>query len=348
MTRPAPLDALPKVELHIHIEGALRPELVFRLAARNRLTLPWPSIDALQAEHEFTDLGSFLQLYYRCMDVLRTAEDFRDLVRDYVEISAPQGLRHAELFFDPQAHTARGVDVDTVLDGLLAGLAEARATHGVTGGLILCFLRDRPVDEAMATLESVAPRAADLLGVGLDSAEVGYPPALFTEVFRRAAELGLHRVAHAGEEGPADYIRSALDDLGIERIDHGVRILDDPDLVARVAGEQVPLTVCPLSNDRLRVVETLADHPLRELLAAGLLVTVNSDDPAYFGGFIGTAYARTAHSLDLDDATLRTLAGNAVRASFADDARRADLAAEVAAWPGRGGEQDQALPRSAR
>lgn len=323
------LNALPKAELHIHIEGALRPELVFQLAERNGIALPWDDVAELESEYEFSDLVSFLGLYYRCMDVLRTSDDFRDLVRDYAAHAGPQGVRHAELFFDPQAHTSRGVAIDTVIDGLLAGLEDAHAEHGLTGGLILCFVRDRPVAEAMETLESVAGRAHQLIGVGLDSAEVGFPPELFEDVYRRAAELGLHLVAHAGEEGPADYIRTALDVLHVERVDHGVRVLEDQDLVDRMARERIPLTVCPLSNERLRVVQRMADHPLPAMMAAGLLVTVNSDDPAYFGGYAGDNFRALERHLGLTAEQLRGLAAASVEASFADSARKAELLDQI-------------------
>ena len=270
MTSPRALDRLPSAELHLHIEGTLEPELVFELAARNRVALPFASVDDLRARYEFDDLQSFLNLYYDCMAVLRTREDFRDLAAAYLRRAHAHGVRHAELFFDPQAHTSRGIPIDDVIDGLRDALAEAETELGISGGLILCFLRDQGVASALATLESVAGRASDLLGVGLDSAEVGHPPRLFVEVFARARELGLHVVAHAGEEGDPSYIWEALDLLKVERIDHGVRCLEDPALVERLRVERVPLTVCPLSNVRLGVVASVAEHPLVRMIDAGL------------------------------------------------------------------------------
>jgi len=324
--------ALPKAELHIHVEGSLEPELVFSLARRNGVQLPWASVEQLQAEKEFTDLQSFLDLYYSCMSVLRTVRDFRDLAHDYFRRAYAQGVHHAELFFDPQAHTTRGVLVDDVIDGLLEGIADAEEELGVSGGLILCILRDRPVEEALDTLESVRHRADELIGIGLDSAELGHPPALFAEVYERAAAMGLHLVAHAGEEGPADYVRQALDVLHVERIDHGVRSMDDPQLVKRLAEERIPLTVCPLSNKRLRVTPDLAEHPLKRMLDAGIVATVNSDDPAYFGGYAGDNFAAIRDALALTTPQLRLLAENSVLASFAGQRRKSALLAQIAAW----------------
>jgi adenosine deaminase len=326
--------ALPTAELHLHIEGTLEPETAFELAARNGVDLPYPDLEALRDAYRFADLQGFLDLYYACMAVLRTRDDFRLLAARYLDRARAQGVRHVEMFFDPQAHTGRGVPIDDVVDGLLDAL-RAEQDHdddAISGGLILCFLRDRPTDEALATLESVAHRAGDLLGVGLDSAEVGYPPSLFVDVFDRAAELGLHRVAHAGEEGPPAYVHEALDLLHAERIDHGVRSLEDPALVARLVAERIPLTVCPFSNVALRVVPDLADHPLPTMLDAGLVVTINSDDPAYFGGYVGDNLDALTATFDLDDDTLALLARNAVEASFAPDARKARLTELVAAW----------------
>ncbi|WP_432562601.1 adenosine deaminase [Kineococcus sp. SYSU DK003] len=324
--------ALPKVELHLHAEGTLEPELAFALARRNGVELPFATEDDLRAAYDFTDLQSFLDLYYATTAVLRTRRDFHDLLWAYLERSAAQGLRHVEVFFDPQAHTVRGVAFTDVVDGLTDALTRAGTELGVTGGLILCFLRDRPVAEAAQTLEEARTRLDVLLGVGLDSAEVGFPPTPFAGVFARAAELGLHRVAHAGEEAPASSVLEALDALGVERIDHGVRSLDDPDLVARLVREEVPLTVCPLSNLRLRVVDDLAEHPLPAMLAAGLKVSLNSDDPAYFGGYVGDTFDAVAEHLGLDDATAALLARNAVEGSFAAPARKAELLAGIDAW----------------
>ena len=325
------LRTLPKAELHLHIEGTLEPELAFSLAARNGVDLPFTDIDDLRTRYDFTDLQSFLDVYYACMAVLRTEQDFTDLAVAYLERAAADGVHHVEMFFDPQVHAANGVAVGTVIDGLRAGLDIAAERLGITGGLIVCIVRDQPVASAEALLDEIAPRAHELLGIGLDSAEVGYPPALFEGVFRRAAELGLHRVAHAGEEGPAAYVWEALRVLEVERVDHGIRSIDDPELLAHLAEHRVPLTICPLSNVRLRAVPELAAHPLRRLVDAGVVVTINSDDPSYFGGYIGDNYAAVA-SLGFDTAELAQLAENSITASFADATRKADLIARVRAW----------------
>ncbi|WP_308250171.1 adenosine deaminase [Sphaerisporangium fuscum] len=326
---------LPKAELHLHIEGTLEPELAFELADRNRVDLPFASVDDLRSRYSFENLQSFLDLYYATMAALRTEDDFADLARAYVARAAAQGVRHAEVFFDPQAHARRGVPIEAVIDGLSAGLAAAGREHGVTGGLIMCFLRDLPVEDAEATLTSALPRAGALLGVGLDSAEVGNPPGRFAGVFRRAREAGLRTVAHAGEEAPAAYIWEALDVLGVERVDHGIRAVDDPRLLERLAADRVPLTVCPLSNLRLRAVGSLAEHPLARLLEAGVVATVNSDDPAYFGGYAGDNFAAAAEALGLGLETAELLARNSVEASFVPAERAAELLAEIDAWAAR-------------
>jgi adenosine deaminase len=323
---------LPKAELHLHIEGTLEPDMVFQLAARNSIALPWASIDELKSLYSFTDLQSFLNLYYACMAVLRTEDDFAVLAQAYLTRAHQQGVRHVEMFFDPQAHTSRGVAIDTVIDGLLRGLNAAGTATGITGGLILCFLRDQPVEDAVAALESVAHRSTDLLGVGLDSAEVGYPPSLFESVFTRARDLGLHVVAHAGEEGPPSYVWEALDLLKAERIDHGVRSLEDQELVARLREEHIPLTVCPLSNVRLGVVSALEDHALPAMLQAGLMVTLNSDDPAYFGGYLVDNFDAVVAALALSDDDLRLVAANSITASFLPQEDKDPLLAEIAAW----------------
>ena len=312
----AELLTLPKAELHIHIEGTLEPEMVFELAARNNVALPYASVDQLRAAHAFADLSHFLDLYYACMAVLRTEDDFADLAAVYLRKAASQGVTHAEIFFDPQAHTSRGVDLGVVVRGLRRGLDTASAETRVHADLIACFLRDRPVSEALDTLDALEPFFGSLIGVGLDSAEVGFPPGQFAPVFDRAREAGLHVVAHAGEEGPAQYIWEALDVLGIERVDHGVRALEDPALLRRLATDRIPLTTCPLSNVRLRGVEKLSDHPLLDLLDAGLVVTINSDDPAYFGGYVGDAFVEARRELDLSDEQLRAIAQYSFDASF--------------------------------
>lgn len=331
-TGAADLVTLPKAELHLHIEGALEPELVFELARRNQVSLPFESVEALRAQHEFEDLQSFLNLYYDCMAVLQTREDFEELGLAYLRRAARDGVRHAEIFFDPQAHTTRGVDINDVIDGLLDALRIAGEESGMTGGLILCVLRDSPVDEALATIESIADRAGDLVGVGLDSAEVGYPPSLFVTVFDRARGLGLHVVAHAGEEGPAEYVWEALDLLKVERIDHGIRSLDDDLLVERLRESAMPLTVCPLSNIRLGATTHMAAHPLPQMLEQGLVVTINSDDPAYFGGYVGENFAQLRDTFALSAAQLARLAQNSITGSFASAERKQELLDDVQAW----------------
>ncbi|MDF3288255.1 adenosine deaminase [Streptomyces silvisoli] len=325
-----PAKPLPKAELHLHIEGTLEPELAFALAERNGVTLPYATTEELRRAYSFKDLQSFLDLYYALMAVLRTEDDFAELVDAYLARAAAQGVRHAEIFFDPQAHTARGVPIGTVIEGLARALDGSETRYGISTRLIMCFLRDESGQSALETFEAARPHLHRICGVGLDSAEVGNPPSKFREVFQRAADAGLHRVAHAGEEGPAEYITEALDVLGVERIDHGLRCLEDPALVERLARDRVPLTVCPLSNVRLRCVDRLADHPLPAMLAAGLLVTVNSDDPSYFGGYVDDNFTAIREALRLDDETLRMLAANSFRAAFLDDRARHDYLAEVA------------------
>jgi adenosine deaminase len=315
----------PLAELHMHIEGSLEPELILELAQRNRIELPYADLNDLRSRYEFTDLQSFLDLYFANMAVLRTAQDFADMTRAYFERAARAGVGHAEIFFNPQAHTARGVPLSEVLDGLADAVSSSESEFGVTSGLIAGILRDRPVPEADALLTDLLAVGAPIIGIGLDSAEVGYPPSLFVDVFARARAAGLHVVAHAGEEGPPDYIVQALDLLGVERIDHGIRCLEDPDLVRRLARERIPLTACPLSNVRLRVIDTLADHPLRAMLAAGLNVSVNSDDPAYFGGYVDDNFAGLVAAIGLTAEERETLAHNSIHASFASEGRKAQL-----------------------
>jgi adenosine deaminase len=326
-----PLDvaALPKAELHLHIEGTLEPELMFELADRNRVELAYPDVDAVRRAYVFDDLQSFLDVYYAGCSVLVTADDFADLTRAYLRRAAADGVRHAEIFFDPQTHTDRGIPIGVVIDGITAALAEGEHELGVTSELILCFLRHLSADAAMATLEAALAYRDRIVAVGLDSGERGHPPDDFRAVFDRARTEGFLTVAHAGEEGPADYVRQALDHLHVRRIDHGVRCLEDPELVDRLVREQVPLTVCPLSNVKLRVVPDLAAHPLRRMLELGLCVTVNSDDPAYFGGYVAENFRATAAALDLSDDQLRSLARNSFTAAFLDDATRARHLAEV-------------------
>ncbi|TQJ53008.1 adenosine deaminase [Streptomyces sp. SLBN-115] len=325
---------LPKAELHLHIEGTLEPELAFELAARNGVALPYADTDELRKAYQFEDLQSFLNLYYELMAVLRTERDFEDLANAYLARAAAQGVRHAEIFFDPQAHLARGVSMGTVVDGLWRALGGSEAEHGISTRLILCFLRDESAESALETLEAARPHLDRITGVGLDSAEVGHPPVKFREVYEAAAALGLRRVAHAGEEGPPEYITEALDVLGVERVDHGLRCMEDPALVERLVRERIPLTLCPLSNVRLRTVDVLADHPLPAMLDAGLLCTVNSDDPAYFGGYAGDNFDAAGAALGLGEERLRELARNSFVASFLEDdeERRARYLAEVDAY----------------
>lgn len=308
--------ALPKAELHLHIEGTLEPDLAFALARRNGVQLRFPSVEALTRAYNFTDLQSFLNLYYECMAVLLRPADFADLAHAYLRRAAHDGVRQVEMFFDPQAHTSRGVPLDDVLTGFRTAIQQAPTRYGVSVSLIACFMRDRPVAEAMGLVERLAAHLDVIHGVGLDSAEVGYPPSMFREVFAAAEQLGLRKVAHAGEEGPPAYVWQALDVLGVERIDHGIRAVEDQVLLRRLATDQVPLTVCPLSNVRLRAVRSLEEHPLPRLLEAGVLATINSDDPAYFGGYVADNYLAVHHALGLDLAALEALARNSLTASF--------------------------------
>jgi adenine deaminase len=310
--------ALPKAELHLHIEGTLEPELAFRLAQKHRVALPYAGIEELRAAYDFADLQSFLDLYYAVAQVLRDADDFYELALSYLERVHVQGVVHTEIFFDPQTHTARGIAFGTVVDGLRRALIEAERRFGITHRLIACFLRHLSAPEAMRTLDEVLEHREAICAVGLDSSEVGHPPAKFAAVFARAREHGLFTVAHAGEEGPPAYIYEALDLLGVQRIDHGVRCEADAALVARLVRERVSLTVCPLSNVRLRVFDSIEHHNLKRLLEAGLRVTVNSDDPAYFGGYLLENYLAVEHGLGLTHAQLATLARNSIEASFLD------------------------------
>jgi len=320
---------VPTAELHIHVEGTLEPEMLVRLAARNGVTLPTTDIEELRARYRFADLQSFLDLYYANLPVLRGEQDFYDLAAAYLTRAAGAGVRRAEIFFDPQSHLANGVPLDAVFAGLSGALADARAGHGVSADLILCFLRDLGADAAMETLRAALPFREHFIGVGLDSAEVGHPPSLFAEVFGTARSEGLRMVAHAGEEGGPDYVWEALDVLGAERIDHGVRAMEDARLVSRLRAERVPLTVCPLSNVALRVVDSLDAHVLPAMLAEGLLVCLNSDDPAYFGGYIDDNLDAVRRVLGLDDGQIARLARNSFDACFAPDADKERWKAEV-------------------
>ena len=322
------VQSMPKAELHIHIEGSLEPELIFALAGRNGVALPYASVEALRAAYAFTDLQSFLDIYYAGASVLLHEQDFYDMTAAYLKKAEEDNVRHAEIFFDPQTHTARGVDMATVFNGIHRACQDSP----VSATLIMCFLRHLSEDDALATLEAALPHLDKIIGVGLDSSEVGHPPEKFARVFARCRELGLHLVAHAGEEGPPAYIASALDVLHVERIDHGVRVLEDAALTARVAREQIALTVCPLSNTKLRVFDRMQDHNLVQLLDAGLMATVNSDDPAYFGGYMNDNFIATFEALPLTLAHARQLARNSFAASFLPPDKKQQFLAEVDAY----------------
>lgn len=327
-----PVDAvvlLPVAELHLHIEGTLEPELIFALAERNGIELPYADLAELRSRYEFTDLQSFLDLYYANMAVLQTEADFADMTRAYLTRAAQGGVRHAEIMIDPQAHLSRGVSLETCINGVGSVLANSLEEFGVSTLLIAAFLRDLPEDDALEVLESLLAMEAPLVGIGLDSAEVGNPPAKFERLYARAREAGLRLTAHAGEEGPSSYVTDALDILGVERIDHGIRCMDDPDLVERLVDQRIPLTVCPLSNVRLRAVDTLADHPLPAMLAAGLNVSINSDDPAYFGGYVDENFSQLAAVLKISAFDRARLAANSIHSSFASEERKTELLDEL-------------------
>jgi adenosine deaminase len=320
--RAAFIAGLPKAELHLHIEGSLEPELMFELARRNAIPIPFASVEEVRAAYAFSNLQDFLDIYYQGMSVLVTEQDFHDLTAAYLARAHADNVRHVEIFFDPQGHTQRGVAFDTVIAGITRALGEARERHGLTSKLILCFLRHLSEAEAEATLDAALPWLDRIDGVGLDSSEVGHPPSKFERVFARARGLGLKLVAHAGEEGPPAYVVEALDLLKVDRIDHGNRSLEDPALVRRLADAGLCLTVCPLSNLKLCVVDDIAAHPLRTMLDAGLAATVNSDDPSYFGGYVNANYQAVADALDLSRAELVTLARNSFTGSFLEDGER--------------------------
>ncbi|MFY0638776.1 adenosine deaminase [Maricaulis maris] len=322
------VQALPKAELHLHIEGSLEPELMFELAGRNGIDIPFKSVEEIRAAYDFSNLQDFLDVYYVGMNVLITEADFFDLTWAYLQRIHAENVRHVEIFFDPQGHTDRGIAFETVLNGISRALDKAEADWGLTSCLILCFLRHLSEEAAIETLEMAKPHLDRIQGVGLDSSELGHPPSKFQRVFALAGELGLKRVAHAGEEGPPAYVHEALDLLKVDRIDHGNRALEDGTLVARLGREQMTLTVCPLSNLRLCGIKRLEDHPLKRMLALGLRATVNSDDPAYFGGYVNDNYIRTAEAIGLTEAEVIELARNSFRGSFLpEDAIEAHLAA---------------------
>ncbi|MFS0736991.1 adenosine deaminase [Sphingomonas sp. 1P06PA] len=323
---------LPKAELHLHIEGSLEPELMFALAKRNKVAIPYRSVAEVRAAYAFSNLQDFLDIYYAGADVLRTQEDFHDLACAYFDRAAADGVRHAEIFFDPQTHTDRGVPFAAVIEGLLAAMADAESRHGLTSRLILCFLRHLDEDAAFATLKAAEPWLHRIAGVGLDSSEVGHPPSKFARVFDAAGALGLKRVAHAGEEGPPAYVHEALDLLGIDRLDHGNRALEDPALVDRLRAEGMTLTVCPLSNLKLCVVDSIANHPIPKMLELGLRATVNSDDPAYFGGYVNDNFRALAADSSLTRDDFATLARNSFTGSFLPEDKIADHVAAVDAY----------------
>ena len=316
------IEQMPKAELHLHIEGTLEPELMFELARRNDVALPYKSPDQVRKAYEFSDLQSFLDIYYQGTRVMLRDRDFYDLARAYLEKARDQNIRHAEVFFDPQAHTERGVPMPAIIEGLHQAFREAERQFGISSELILCFLRHLSASEAIQTLEAALPYCEYFAGVGLDSSEQGHPPEKFTSVFDRARREGLFVVAHAGEEGPPDYIWQALDALQASRIDHGVRCIEDPALVDRLRSQRVPLTVCPLSNIKLHVFDAIENHNLRQLLDAGLCVTINSDDPAYFGGYINENFLAIHNAFNLTKDELRSLARNSFEAAFLPEDRK--------------------------
>jgi adenine deaminase len=320
---------MPKAELHIHIEGSLEPELMFALAERNEVALRYASVEEVRRAYDFSDLQSFLDVYYEATQVLLHERDFYDLTWAYLQKAADQNVRRAEIFFDPQAHTGRGVPFETVITGIRRAMLDAGQRLGISSALIMCFLRHLSAEEAMETLRSSQPFREWIVGVGLDSSEVGNPPEEFEVVFDEAREHGLLTVAHAGEEGPPEYIWQALDDLKVSRIDHGVRCVEDPKLVERLREEQIPLTVCPLSNVKLRVFDTIQDHDLKQMLDLGLCVTVNSDDPAYFGGYVDENFRAVQEGLGVTRDDFYRLAKNSFQASFLDAGEKQLLSNEL-------------------
>ena len=323
---------LPKAELHLHIEGTLEPEMLFELAGRNGVELPFEDEAAVRAAYSFTDLQSFLDIYYQGAAVLQTEQDFYDLMAAYLRRAHADGVRRAEMFFDPQTHTERGVGFEVFMGGFIEAMADAEADFGISSALIMCFLRHLPGEAACETFRASEAWLDDIIGVGLDSSEVDHPPEEFAEAYAMARAAGLRPVAHAGEEGPPAYIAGALDALGAERIDHGVRCEEDPDLVARLVAAQTPLTVCPLSNLALCVVDDLADHNLKRLRGMGLKVTINSDDPAYFGGYVADNYLAAAEAVNLTREDLAACARNSLEACFAPESQRSDWLSELDAY----------------
>ena len=332
MSLDAFIAGLPKAELHLHIEGSLEPELMFELAKRNKVSIPFDSVEAVRAAYDFSNLQDFLDIYYAGANVLQTEQDFHDLAYAYFKRAAADRVRHAEIFFDPQTHTDRGIPFQVVADGLLSGMKAAGSELDVSSQLILCFLRHLDEDAAFATLRKAEPWLDRIRGVGLDSSEVGHPPSKFKNVFAAAGSMGLKRVAHAGEEGPPEYVWEALDLLKIDRMDHGNRSMEDPKLVERLVREGMTLTVCPLSNHKLCVVDDLKDHPVPEMLRQGLHVTLNSDDPAYFGGYVNENWRQLTDAVGLTRDQLILLAKNSFEGSFLTSAEKAAYVDEVEAY----------------
>ena len=316
------LNALPKVELHMHLEGSLEPELMFKLARRNNIPVPFETVDQLREAYEFSNLQDFLDIYYQGANVLQVEADFYDLVWAYLKKCRQQNVVHVEPFFDPQTHTDRGIPFETVINGISRALHDGEVKLGITSKLIMCFLRHLSEDAAFDTLAQAEPHLERIIGVGLDSSEKGHPPEKFCRVFARARESGLLTVAHAGEEGPAEYIWTVINDLKVSRVDHGVRSIDDPELIAYLVETRIPLTVCPLSNTKLRVFDDMSQHNILQMLEKGVCVTVNSDDPAYFGGYMTENFEALAQGLDLTRDQAKQLVLNSIEASFADDARK--------------------------
>lgn len=323
------IQGLPKAELHLHIEGTFEPELMFELAERNGITLPYANVEELRKAYDFSQLQDFLDLYYQGMNVLRTEQDFHDLTMAYLKRVDAQSVRHVEIFFDPQGHVSRGIAFETALNGIHSALVQGQQEFDISFGIIMCFLRHLDEDDAINTLQSALAHKDKIIGVGLDSSELGHPPAKFERVFAKARQEGFHIVAHAGEEGPPEYIHEALDLLKVERIDHGNSCVRDPELVQRLVEERMPLTVCPLSNTKLCVVDDMQNHPLPAMLAAGLMVTINSDDPAYFGGYLNENYQAVSGILGNDRETLAQLARNSFNAAFISQAEKEKFTAEV-------------------
>jgi adenosine deaminase len=329
---------IPKAELHLHIEGTLEPEMLFTLAERNAIRLPYQTVEQVRKAYEFTNLQSFLDIYYQGGRVLLHEQDFYDLTWAYLKKAHDQNVRHAEIFFDPQSHTARGIPFETVIGGIQGALSDASQQLGLSSGLILCFLRHLSQEDALRTLQQALPFKDWIVGVGLDSSEAGHPPEKFIDVFDQARAAGFLAVAHAGEEGPASYIWSALDRLKVRRIDHGVHSIEDSELLKRLRAERIPLTVCPLSNIKLRVFNSMAEHNLKTLLDMGLCITLNSDDPAYFGGYIEENYLAAQQALGLSKREIYQLAKNSFEASFLDSDEKSKLLAELDAFMSEDGQ----------